>query len=250
MSPGSSWIPLGCPPWVASPPPCPLTAIPAARMSAKDQMRRLHWHFSKGISSSRRGGLACVPKRGCLSGRGPHLAPDSWCSPLAALLSWRGPHRPLSRLGVRDFTAAFFLPACGSRRGCFHFYSRKKPIPSTSATARAQRPPGSRCHVRCFGGAGSSANHGLNCCHSGSCSSPGWLRVTGMAWVDSNLEEGSSVLTWSVRDPRSHLLAPPCPQSWGCPKAFSWGKHVKIVGVCRPGVSVSRLVLSCTRSFS
>lgn len=37
-------------------------------MAAKDQMRRLHWHFSKEISSSRRGGPVFPRGVACLEG--------------------------------------------------------------------------------------------------------------------------------------------------------------------------------------
>lgn len=98
--------------------------------------------------------------------------PRSWLPPRSSSFLV-APQLPPACLRVRDFAVASSLPACVSRRGCFHFYSRKQQIPSASATAGVRQPPGSCCLVRCFVGSGCSASHGPNCCHSGSRLSPG-----------------------------------------------------------------------------
>lgn len=123
---------------------------------------------------SRQGGpTLCSSRVVWLGGSAPRpctpgfLAPHPRARSPSCLAGLGAPGRRAPCRGC-DLAAAFSSPACFSHRGCFHFYSRKKPIPSASATAGAQRPPGSCCHVRCFGGVGCSASRGPNCCHSGS----------------------------------------------------------------------------------
>lgn len=159
--------------------------------------------------------LACVPSRVVWLG-GVCLAPappGSWLS-LRSSSFLVAPWPPLACRGVRDFAVVFSLPACVSCRGCFHFYSRKQQVPSALATARVRQPPGSCCHVKCFGGSDCSANHSPNCCHSGSWLYLGVARMTGMALVGRSCEGaclGQARLLGLGQGP--HLLAAACPET-------------------------------------